>query len=272
MTVKDILVQIDTAPASEARLDLTIRLARRFEARITGLLILPSLETLALPDSGVAAVSLANSFAELREATDSTGDNFRATVRRHALEADWHAEAGVAARCFTRRSRAADLVILGQDDPDHPGELTAPEDVILACGRPVLMVPYAGRFDDAGRNVLIAWNGSREAARALHEATPLMATADAVTLLAAKPKEPEAEDVTPEVVRHLARHGLNPRTEKTDARDAGVADEILSRAADFGIDLIVMGAYGHSRFRESIMGGATRAMLRRMTVPVLMAH
>jgi nucleotide-binding universal stress UspA family protein len=272
MTIKDILVHIDTAPACEARLSLTIRLARRFDARITGLLILPSPETLALPDSGMAAVALATYLADLKKAAATAGDNFLATVRGHGLEAAWKAEVGPAVRRFTRRARAVDLVILGQRDPDHPTELTAPEDVILACGRPVLVVPYAGRFDDAGARVLIAWNGSREAARAVQEALPLMTIADAVTLLAAKPKGPADEDLSPEVARHLARHGFNPRVEPTIARDAGIGDEILSRAADLSADLIVMGAYGHSRFRESILGGATRAILRQMTLPVLMAH
>jgi nucleotide-binding universal stress UspA family protein len=133
-------------------------------------------------------------------------------------------------------------------------------------------VPYAGRFDRVGETVLIAWNGSRESSRALHDALPLMATPGAVTALTVNASPTESEALTGDVVSHLAHHGLETKVELVETKELGASDVVLSRVADLGADLIVMGAYGHSRLREMILGGMTRDMLRHMTVPVLMAH
>jgi nucleotide-binding universal stress UspA family protein len=136
-----------------------------------------------------------------------------------------------------------------------------------------LIVPAVGRFERVGRRVLVAWNASREAARALGDALPLLVDAQAVTVLsigstATIDNEHRGADVT----RRLARHGITATAAASIAKDADVGDVLLSRAADHGADLIVMGAYGHSRTREWLLGGAARHLLRHMTVPVLMAH
>jgi nucleotide-binding universal stress UspA family protein len=147
--------------------------------------------------------------------------------------------------------------------------------VTLASGRPILVVPYAGRFETVGRCVLIAWNVSREAARAVADAMPLLAAADVVTVLAVDPPPgPGGDGDLPgaDIALHLGRHGVEAQIERTVSADVPIGEVLLSRAADLGADLLVMGAYGHSRTRELLLGGATRSILASMTIPVLMSH
>jgi nucleotide-binding universal stress UspA family protein len=272
MLIKDILVHVEVSPAFDPRLHLAIQLARRFDAYVTGVLVLPPIDVLALADSGPVAVELASYLAALQDEVAEAEQHFLMTLRRHGLHGEWRTDRGSAAQSLTRFAQTADLVILRQRDPRRAVELLYPEDVVLACGRPVLLVPYAGRFDRVGETVLVGWNASREATRALHEALPLMAASDSVTLLSAKLRGANDDMPIAELTPHLAKHGLHARTELIEARDADVAEAINAHAATLGADLIVMGAYGHSRLRETILGGTTQAMLRHMTVPTLMAH
>ena len=150
-----------------------------------------------------------------------------------------------------------------------------PELVALASGRPILAVPYAGQFETVGRRVLIGWNATREATRAVNDAMPLLAAADVVTVLTIDAREaPDAHGELPgaDISLHLARHGVKATIERTVSAGVPAGEVLLSRAADLGADLLVIGAYGHSRMRELLLGGATRSILQSMTVPVLMSH
>jgi nucleotide-binding universal stress UspA family protein len=175
-------------------------------------------------------------------------------------------------------ARYADMAILGQLDPDRvETELLRPrpEQIALASGRPVLVVPYAGRFADIGRRVVVAWNATREAARAIGDAMPLLVSAELVTVLTIDAREgPSDHGELPgaDIALHLARHGVKAQIERTVSAGLPVGEVLLSRLADLGADLLVMGAYGHSRMREVLLGGATRSVLQTMTVPVLMSH
>ena len=145
----------------------------------------------------------------------------------------------------------------------------------LVSGRPILVVPNVGNFADLGRRVVIGWNASREAARAVNDAMPLLTAAETVTVLTIDPREgPRAHGELPgaDISLHLARHGVKAEIERTASADLPVGEVLLSRVADLGADLLVMGAYGHSRARELLLGGATRSLLRSMTLPVLMSH
>jgi nucleotide-binding universal stress UspA family protein len=170
-------------------------------------------------------------------------------------------------------------VELGQVDPDNPlpevGR-TMVEDLLMTAGRPVLIIPYAGQFGSIGSNTLIGWTATREAARAVHDALPLLAPSAKVTVLSVQSSKPPPDvKMLPsvEIAEHLARHGLDVSAARTVVSDGlSPADALLDYASDISADLLVVGGYGHSRTREMILGGVTRDLLRHMTVPVLMSH
>jgi nucleotide-binding universal stress UspA family protein len=255
MTLKDILVHVDATQAGRNRLQLAADLAKRFEAYLTGVFALPPPDVTVPPDVG-----------------DAAEEEFAMTLKREQVRGEWHKDRGIAARIVVKRAEAADLVIVGQYDAARPGGIATPEDVVLSCGRPVLLVPYAGKFANVGENVLVAWTETKEAARALHDALPLMTMNKSLVLLTIEEKSRAAEGPEPDLVAHLARHGLGAKREIERTEVLDPADAILSRAADLGADMIVMGGYGHSRLREMIIGGTTRDILDHMTVPVLMSH
>ena len=171
------------------------------------------------------------------------------------------------------QGRYADLLVIGQNDPDDASPVVMPDFpqyVVLNSGRPVLIVPFAGRFDNIGSRILVGWDASMEATRAIAGAMPLLRRAQSIEVATFNP---QAREMQPEadIVPYLARHGIRIEV----ARHRGtqeVGDALLARAHESGADLIVMGGYGHARFREIVLGGVTRRALERMTVPVLMAH
>jgi nucleotide-binding universal stress UspA family protein len=145
----------------------------------------------------------------------------------------------------------------------------------MSAGRPILMIPYAGLFKTIGTEIIIGWNNSREAARAVHDAIPLLAMATSVTILEAYPagRMPVAHDATgSDITRYLTHHGISVKTAQTAMTGISAADALLSFAADISADLLIVGGYGHSRLRELVLGGVTRALLQHMTLPVLMSH
>ena len=281
MSYKDLLVVLDSEAPARRRIDLAAALAERFEAHLVGLYPLPIPE--APRHFGYYDPALLDPFfGELRGRARETADKLREVFEHvtslRSLSAEWRVIAEGPEADPALHARYVDLTILGQLDPDR-GETEMiqprPEQVTLASGRPILVVPYAGRFETVGRRVLIGWNATREAARAVNDAMPLLAAAEAVTVLTIDPREgPDGHGELPgaDISLHLARHGVKAEIERTVSADLPVGDVLLSRAADLGADLLVMGAYGHSRARELLLGGATRSLLRSMTVPVLMSH
>jgi nucleotide-binding universal stress UspA family protein len=277
MSIKDILVYVDPSPRSAVRVDVAMVLARRFEAHLTGLHVQP---TQAAP--GYAAIELREALIKLnREASETAAREAKTLFERQVagtqVATEWRVARGWVDDHVALHARYADLTIVGQPAPDGtavPDE-TEIDRIILATGRPVLVVPYAGRFDTIGTRVLVAWDASREATRAITDAMPFLTTAEAVTVLAVNPRggiRGHGDVPSADIALHLARHGVKVEAAHDVAKDIGVADVLLSRAADMAADLIVMGAYGHARVLELALGGVTRSMLEHMTAPVLMAH
>jgi nucleotide-binding universal stress UspA family protein len=172
-------------------------------------------------------------------------------------------------------ARFHDLVIIGQTNPDDSHAIGAGfvSDVVLGAGRPVLVIPYIGPHPTLGRQVLVAWDGSREATRAMHDALPLLAAAERVLMLTINNEDStEAESSGVAMCGRLVQRGIAATTQHLPLDAVNVGDLLLDRAADEGFDLIVMGAYGHTRLREIVLGGTTRQLLNHMTVPVLLSH
>jgi nucleotide-binding universal stress UspA family protein len=177
------------------------------------------------------------------------------------------------------QARYSDLVVLGQYDPDDTESSTKPdfaETVILECGVPVLMVPYASAVTNIGQRAMVAWNASKQAVRAAHYALPMLQRAGQVDVAVFDPDVlPATYRAVPdkEILAWLGRHGIKAKvTRSVTAGEIDIGNGLLSLATDLASDLLVMGCYGHTRFREVLLGGATRHILKSMTLPVLMAH
>jgi nucleotide-binding universal stress UspA family protein len=280
MQIKDILVHLDAGPQGLARLDLAGGLARRFNAHLIGLHVVD----IALPPiAGAegAGAALAGLLETMRDEAlvlaKGVEAAFRERLRRDGLAGEWRLVEGLSPQQVALHGRYADLIVLGQESPDDgaPAAGAVLEAALFTSGRPVLVVPYAGRFETLGQRVLIGWNAKREAARAVNDALPLIEGAAWATVLVVNPQpgaDSHGEDPGADIARHLARHGLHVTVERVAAPEIGADDALLNRAAETGADLIVIGAYGHSRLRELVLGGVTRGLLRHMTVPVLMSH
>ncbi|HEV2675366.1 MAG TPA: universal stress protein [Aliidongia sp.] len=275
MSFKDLLVTVDGDSDDQSPLALAAWLAGRFQAHLVGLH--PSSTAKASLYSANFGTELFDdamreTFAVLERRAVDARTGLDTAARRNGIQAEWRVARGFPGPETVLNGRTADLVILGQRWSDYDGlRYPDPADVVLDVGCPVLVVPRAGRFERIERHALVAWNGSREAARAVRDALPLLKRVAKVTVLAVNAggggEEPGAD-----IALHLARHGIRVEIDQSTAPDMKVADVLLSHASDRGSDLIVMGAYGHARMRETILGGVTRSMLEQMTVPVLMSH
>jgi nucleotide-binding universal stress UspA family protein len=172
-------------------------------------------------------------------------------------------------------ARYADLLVVGQSSPDAATPANLPESVALATGRPILVMPHIGVGKPPGKKVVLCWNASRESARAASDALPFLTAAEEVIVLVVDPERKKGDhgaEPGADVAVWLARHSVKVTVQREFATDSDTGNVIVSRAADLGIDLIVMGIYGHSRARELVMGGVSRTLLASMTVPVLMSH
>ncbi|MES2069271.1 MAG: universal stress protein [Pseudomonadota bacterium] len=175
------------------------------------------------------------------------------------------------------QARYCDLAVLGQTDPDEasPGLVSdLPEYVMLNCARPVLLIPHSGQIERLGNKVLVAWDGSIEASRAIANALPLLQRAKNVTVAvfnATAHSEVHGAQPGADIALYLARHGIKVEVVQKHI-DFDIGSGLRLLAADTRSDLIVMGGYGHTRFREVLLGGVTLTMLRSMTIPVLMSH
>lgn len=274
---KTILAHFDSTDRAHARLRAAASLGDAFDAHVVALysIMSPLYSEPFVADGGAFVAQELLRFQERKDADARAAfDRLQPTLGR-AIE--WRADAGDPASVVNEHSRYADLIVLGQYDEEQTND-TTPDfigRVIMGSGRPVLVVPYVGDFPTIGERPMIAWNASREAARAVSSALPLLRRAREVqvTTFNARPGRGGHGDVPgADIATFLARHGVKANVSGSTSREVDIGNQILSRADDFQSDLIVMGGYGHSRAFEFVMGGSTRTMLESMTVPVLFAH
>ena len=276
MPYKTILVHVDNGKRSAARLDIACSLAKLSDAHLIGLHALTDVKqpSYAMVEGGIQV----REFHErmLRDSEVSAQAAFKQAVKAAGIEkTEWRMSRRDAVDSVPVHGRYADVIVIGQpNETDASGvEPDFAERLLLAAGRPALVIPYAGDFPTVGTRVLVAWNASREATRALTDAIPILREAKQVDVIAFNPKDaPHGEVPGADIGLYLARHGIKVNVSQQTAEDVDVGNQLLSRAADLDSDLVVMGAYGHSRMKELILGGATRTVLKSMTVPVLMSH
>lgn len=277
MDYKTILVHVDATKAIGKRLDFAFDLAREFDAHLAGLFAIEAIRapSYAIAEVGQIIEASRRATAELEQRAHTSWNE--AAHRAGWDKSEWRSSSADALDAVTLHARYADLVVIGQKDPDEGSGVskTFEQLVLIAAGRPVFMVPYAFRQRPAGQNVLIAWNTSRESARAVVDALPLLRRAKQVhvaTFNAGNGGDGHGDVPGADIGLWLARHDVRVTVSQFHTGETDIGGQLLSRAADLDVDTIVMGAYGHSRLAETIMGGATRSILEAMTVPVLMSH
>ena len=277
MSFKTILVHCDAGRGTAGRLRIAFDLAGRFDAHVIGLHVRQAFQAPAFTDAGAALDSLYKTYDAAVKADEAMATAaFREAVGSKGYSSEWRVVDGYVDDILPAEARSADLVIVGQAEPDSQPTVTPAdlaEEVTMAGECPVLIVPHIGAARPPGKIVMLCWNDSREAKRAATGAMPLLAAADKVIVLIIDPKtEAGSEEPGADVARWLARHGVKVTVQRDSAADSDVGGVILSRAADHDVDLIVMGIYGHSRLRERVPGGASRTLLASMTAPLFVAH
>lgn len=277
MAWKDILIHVGDTKASEVRLKASLALAKISDARITGLYVVAFPPALTAMDDQIDPTLFETILAEGRKRAEAAEKAFRAATKRTAIRCDFVQIEGNMVDVLSRHGRYADLIVVGQNDRDAGFDLDRrgmPDEVILSVGRPVLVVPRSGSFTGTVKQPLVAWNGSSVAARALHDAMPFLERAKRADVVRIAAGPPLSETGAPEgdIAAHLAHHGIKARVETLSMEGNKDGEALLAQAKRQGADLIVMGAYGHWRWRELVLGGVTAHVLAHADVPVLMSH
>ncbi|MEZ5776177.1 MAG: universal stress protein [Hyphomicrobiaceae bacterium] len=280
MPVKTILAYLNSSTHAHQVLAAVVAVARRSDAHIIGLHVVPQVTIPAIVPFEVTGEILEVQRKALDEEADKVAAEFKKVMGGLSLPNEWRCVKAAhydVAQIVDAHARTADLIVAGQSDSEgniyQPTDVT--EDIMMEAGRPVLVVPRKGVVEKIGERVAIAWNNSREAARAVFDALPVMTPSADVRVLSVDPfkgKKSDPDLPSSEIATALARHGLKAEAAVAISMGGDIAGEIIARAGDMRADLLVMGGYGHSRLRELVFGGATRDILDRMTIPVLLSH
>lgn len=278
-TIRSVLLHLDATPSSTARLEFARVFAVRHEAALSAMFV-------AAPPQRSLQLALSESPAALLQPTDRAALNRTKSMFDNAL-ADggprmrWLESNGAdAVEAFSRQALYADLLVLGQHDPVAalPGSMPAGfvESVLIGTGKPALILPITGMFETAGRDVLIGWNATPQAAHALTAALPWLHGARRVHVVEVTEEPAQDHPGELDIAQYLQFHGIVSALHRHRASPPPVpgnaGELLLSFASEVGADLLVMGCYGHNRAREFMLGGASRSVLQTMTLPVLMAH
>jgi len=275
--IKDIVVNLSVGEKVGPAGDYAISVAATFDAHLAGIAFLYDP---IVPVSGagyIPAEVIETQERDNEAATRAALDRFTTAGARAGVTAEpltlSASFAGVGEQ-FSRIARRFDLSIVGQAEPETSGvEEIIAESALFESGRPVIIVPYIQKAPLKLDRVMLCWDGSRAAVRAIADAMPLLRRAGRVEVVIVANERGKRDEIEgADMGAHLARHGLDVEVRRTALGDIDVADVILSHAADTSSDFIVMGGYGHSRWREFVLGGVTRSIFRSMTAPVLMSH
>jgi nucleotide-binding universal stress UspA family protein len=274
--IKDIVVSLSVVEGGDFAGDFAISVAAALDGHLTGIAfvydpIIPGAAAGYIPSDVIEAQQ-----RDSEQAAKTALDRFSAAAARAGISADaakLPANFADAGEQFAQIARRFDLAVVGQAEANDTVEGQIAESALFESGHPVIMVPYIQKAPLKLDRVMVCWDGSRPATRAIADAMPLLERASGVEVVIVA-NDPGKQDEIPgaDMGRHLARHGLKVDVTRFSAGGIDVADALLSHAADSSTDFIVMGGFGHSRLREFVLGGVTRSILRSMTAPVLMSH
>ena len=280
MAYKTILVHLDDIRRADRLLEVALPLADKMDAHVIAFNIMPPHVIITGGDMGVGAVVVDDHREAYRSEAARLKERFTTATKYRPAKSEWRQiDAGFnsATQVIIEHSHVCDLIVVNQKDPDWALSqfLEEPERIAVETGRPVLLVPNKGKLVMPPKRVTIAWNGRREAVRAVFDALPLLIGTDEVNIIWISPEQdqPNAGDLPgAELGTILSRHGIKCTVSQSTVVDISVASELLRQSHAFGSDVLVMGAYGHSRLREFVLGGASRDILLHMDLPVLMSH
>jgi nucleotide-binding universal stress UspA family protein len=276
--VKDIVVNLSVGEGVNPTGDYAVSVASTLEAHIAGIAFVYDLNVSVSSGTALIPVEVLDAVRRDHEvAAKAAIDRFAKATSRAGVSAEpltRSASFADAGDQFSRIARRFDLAIVGQAKPEPSAvEEKIAESALFDSGRPVIFVPYVQKAPLKLDHIMVCWDGSRPATRAIADAMPLLERAGTVeVVIVANERRKQEEIEGADMGQHLARHGLNVEVQRITRGDLDVADALLSHAADADVDFIVMGGYGHSRLREFVLGGVTRSILRSMVVPVLMSH
>jgi nucleotide-binding universal stress UspA family protein len=273
--IQDIIVSLAVGCSRDPAVGFAISVAEEFDAELAGVAFCYQPVAIGSPMDAIPAELIESQRTESAKAAREAIARFKEATATVDLPAETRTvEAGLddVPSTFGRLARTFDLAIVSQSEPEKAGpEERIIEAALFESGRPVIVVPYIQKGGLTLDRVLVCWDGSRTAARALADAMPLLECAKSVEIVAVGNGHEGDQAHFASVEKHLARHGLAAEMKQITS-DVDVASTILSHAADSSADFVVMGGYGHSRLREFVLGGVTRGILNAMTVPVLMSH
>ena len=280
MAYKTILVSLNDLDRIDEIAGLACKLALEYDAHLIGVFVIPVMPVFPVPGAFAAPEMFEAYEAMFSNWAKAAEERFEEIAAACGIQREWRlvsAHASIIANSLIDHGHQADLLVIGQNGADsgYGIETDFANRVILETGRPVMVVPNTGSFETVGERVLVGWNATREAARAVSGSLPILQSAKEVWLTWIDPQdEPISVGEFPgsELSKALSRHGVRVTSDpvKTDNLNTGPVLQV--RGEDHRADLIVTGAYGHSRLREFVLGGVTRHLLNHMTVPVLMAH
>jgi nucleotide-binding universal stress UspA family protein len=274
--LKDIVVHIPVERPAEPVVDCALSVASMFGAHLDGVVCTyQSINPAMAVGPTAAAFALPTEYNTDPQLANSRLDQFAASAARAGITAGRGCVSDtpfLANRALAEVSRLYDLTIVAQADssrPTHDGAL--PEALLFGSGRQMLLVPYIHSGPLKTGRALICWDGSSQAARAVHDALPFLKRAQVIDVVSVNGTAPR-ESSAATLIDHLTRRGLSANLQQAVAEPSNIHNVVLSLAADLGSDFLVMGGYGHSRLREIILGGMTRGMLESLTIPALISH
>jgi len=278
MSEKTVVVCMNEIERTDQMLSAIKALAVKQPSHFVALYVVPAIQV--YPSAGMQlSTQVYDGFQKYYlEHAKEVKDKFEKLLASEGLNGEWRqvkATGTVIADVVVEHGRMSDLLVVPQSRNDDGSgiETGFAEEVVMGCGRPVLVIPTYGDFTNFGSSVLIAWNGGREATRAVFDAMPFLKKAEKVDVTWLNPEKDDGMDLPgAEIATVLARHEVEVLVEAIPTGGLAAGEALLSHASDIGADMLVMGAYGHSRLREFVFGGATRTILESMTVPVLMSH
>ena len=275
--VKDIIVNLSVTKEGNLVGKYAVSAAAALQAHLTGIAFIYD-PVVPISGAGYIPAEIIETQREDNEtAADAAIKSFNAAADRAGISAEvLMTNAGLAGAGdqFARMARRFDLAIIGQPQPDVTSiEQIIGETTLFESGRPVIMVPYIQKAPFKNDNVMICWDGSRPAARAVADALPIMGKSGRVEIVIVANERGKQDEIEgADIGQHLARHGLKVDVHRISGGNIDIGDALLSHAADSGADFMVMGGFGHSRLREFVLGGVTRSIFESMTVPVLLSH